>query len=118
MIFTLEFLNGKIRAVEDLERASRGEVLGTLRAIAPRLMHEIKQSAPALEYKPSASSITSEDEVHAKATASAKATIATATAAAAAGGEAGGADFIASSDAMKAYSEIGNEFHDTSASEL
>ncbi|MGE0315571.1 MAG: chain length determinant protein EpsF [Lautropia sp.] len=84
MIFMLEFLNGKIRGIEDLERATRGEVLGTVRSIAPRLMHEIKQSAPALEYTPSVRTAQSEDEVHAQAMASAKATLATATAAAAA----------------------------------
>lgn len=86
LIFTLEFINGRIRSVEDLERATRGEVLATVRSMAPRLMHEIKQSAPQLEYHPEVGQ--GEDSLerdHASAVASARASVASATAAAAAG---------------------------------
>ena len=93
MIFTLEFVAGRIRSVEDLERATRGEVLATVRSMAPRLMHEIKQSAPQLEYRPEVGG-GDEDSLereHASAVASARASVASATAAAAAAGY-GGAD--------------------------
>ena len=86
LIFTLEFLNGKIRAVEDLERATRGEVLASVRSMAPRMMHEIKQSAPQLEYRPEVGHGDDPHERdHANAVASARASVASATAAAAAG---------------------------------
>lgn len=93
LIFTLEFINGRIRSTEDLERATRGEVLATVRSMAPRLMHEIKQSAPQLEYRPDVGR-GEEDSLerdHASAVASARASVASATAAAAAAGF-GGAD--------------------------
>lgn len=85
LIFTLEFLNGRIRAVEDLERATRGEVLASVRSMAPRMMHEIKQSAPQLEYRPDGGRQDSYEREHADAVASARASVASATAAAAAG---------------------------------
>lgn len=87
IIFTLEFINGRIRSVEDLERATHGEVLATVRSMAPRLMHEIKQSAPLLEYRPDAGrGGDGEEPDHASAVASARASVASATAAAAAAG--------------------------------
>lgn len=47
-IFLFEFLQGRIRVVDDLERVSGGEVLGTIRALPARSMNEIKASAPML----------------------------------------------------------------------
>ena len=84
LIFMFEFINGRIRSVEDLERATRGDVLATVRSMAPRLMHEIKQSAPQLEYHPEVGGGgDSLERDHANAVASARASVASATAAAA-----------------------------------
>ena len=50
-IFLFEFLQGRVRVVEDLERVSRGDVLGTIRALPNRAMSEIKAAAPMLAHE-------------------------------------------------------------------
>lgn len=50
-IFLFEFMQGRVRVVEDLERVSRGDVLGTIRALPNRAMSEIKAAAPMLSHE-------------------------------------------------------------------
>ncbi len=52
-IFLFEFLQGRVRVVDDLERASGGAVLGTIRALPSRSMSSIKAAAPALAHEAS-----------------------------------------------------------------
>lgn len=52
-IFLFEFLQGRVRVVDDLERATGGAVLGTIRALPSRSMSSIKASAPALAHEAS-----------------------------------------------------------------
>ncbi len=52
-IFLFEFLQGRVRVVDDLERATGGAVLGTIRALPARSMSSIKASAPALAHEAS-----------------------------------------------------------------
>ncbi len=51
-IFLFEFLQGRVRVVEDLERVGHAPVLGTIRALPMRAMNDIKSAAPMIEYRP------------------------------------------------------------------
>jgi len=53
-IFLFEFLQGRIRVVDDLERVSGGDVLGTIRALPMRAMGEMKKAAPMIQHQPAA----------------------------------------------------------------
>lgn len=50
-IFLFEFMQGRVRVVEDLERVGRAPVLGTIRALPMRAMSDIKSAAPMVEHR-------------------------------------------------------------------
>lgn len=50
-IFLFEFLQGRVRVVDDLERVSGGDVLGTIRALPMRAMGEMKKAAPMIQHQ-------------------------------------------------------------------
>ena len=51
-IFLFEFLQGRVRVTDDLERVSGGDVLGTIRALPMRAMGEMKKAAPMIQHQP------------------------------------------------------------------